>query len=380
MPSEWIRLHLPGWRHLGRYVLWGAGRVAFSFWLFGLSSVKETMKVGVKVVEMTERATLGLMQVYNQLPYMGTQMVGVIDTAGVEVGTEPENIITDLMSNLSGKHCLIVGDTGAGKSLIAQYLAYQIGGNVTVYDSDASPDEWVGLNVVGRCGDFASIQEAMLSDLMELQRRVEIRGVQGDRALAGLETVLIAEEFPLLRDEVETATDWLIKHARRGRKPKCFVIALAQDDNVKTLGIEGEGGVRKCFRMLRLGKFAVTHAKTLKDKELTEWLQSGKYRCMVDDTPCQLPDLSSYKMSKPRLLTNPEISPAVNAEPPTQRAIQPEITNFNQNFDPTKKAAKACLQAGLSDSKIIKQVLGCEGGNYQKGKNLLAQIRQEMEV
>lgn len=47
--------------------------------------------------------------------------------------------------------------------------------------------------------------------------------------------------------------------------------------------------------MVRLGKFGVTHAKTLKDAALVEWLKSGKYRCMVDDLPCQLPDLSQFR-------------------------------------------------------------------------------------
>jgi hypothetical protein len=376
--SDWIRLHLPGWRHMGGFLLWGVGRVSFSLWLFGLRGLKEGLKVGIAIINMTEGGTNRLLSVYSQLPYMGTLAPTIDTTAVTLLPGEPENIITDLVASLDGKHVLLIGDTGTGKSLIAQYLAYQIGGEVKVYDPDASPDEWVGLQVIGRGGNFAAIGESMAEDLEELQRRIEVRGEQGDRALAGLDSVLIAEEFPLLKDEVAIAADWLIKHARRGRKPKRFVIALSQDDNVVTLGIEGQGGVRKCFRMVRLGKFAVTHAKSLKDNGLVEWLKAGKYRCLVDDTPCQLPDLSSYRMIAQRLPIQPSYQPVVTAETATESGFQPVDTPQNDLPDPVKRAVKAALQMGIAESRVVKEILGFEGSRYQQGKALLQELRQEL--
>lgn len=375
MAADWIHIKLPGWRHFGRYLVWGTGRVAFSFWLFGITGTKEVLKVGIALLSMTERATHQLMTVYNQLPYMGVHGQQVIDTTAITVTLEPENICTNLMDSLAGKHALIVGDTGSGKSLLAQYLAYQVGGEVTVYDPDASPDEWRGLNVVGRGGDFKSISDAMASDLMELQRRIEVRGEHGDKALAGLDSVSIAEEFPLLKDEIPEASDWLIKHARRGRKPKRFIIALSQDDNVVTLGIEGQGGVRKCFKMVRLGKFAVTHAKRLKDKAIEEWLSAGKFRCMVDDQPCQLPDLSSYKMITPQLQAPGVSKNLVTAETAVQQTLQHPESLILPDNEALKNAVKSLTEVGYSDSKIIKNILGCQGSQYQQGKELLAQIR-----
>lgn len=373
--SDWIRLHLPNWGHIGRYLLWGVGRVGFSLWFFSLTSFKVSCKTLIAVLEMTERGTHHLLAVYSQLPYMGTLTSKVIDIAALPV-VEPDNVISDLLRGLEGKHCLIVGDTGTGKSTIAQWLSYQIGGEVKVYDPDASPDEWVGLNVVGRRGNFEAIAASMAEDLEELQRRIELRGESGDRSLAGLDSVLIAEEFPLLKDEVEIASEWLVKHARRGRKPKRFIIALAQDDNVKTLGIEGEGSVRKCFRMLRLGKFAVTHAKSLKDTALVEWLKAGKYRCTVDDLPCQLPDLSSYKMVMPRLQSSVVSEAVVTAETTADSGFQPAKIGD----ETLAKAVKACLEAGLSESKVIKEVLGYQGSKYQEGKQILEILKSQIET
>lgn len=372
MALDWVEIRLPNFQQMGKFLLWAAGRATFSFWLFGLHSLKMACKVSASVLEMTERASHQLLAVYAQLPYSGTLPASVtIEATALPVG-EPENLVTDLLRSLEGKHILIVGDTGAGKSLIAQWLAYQIGGQVKVYDADASPDEWNGLEVIGRGGNFARIAEEMSADLEELQRRIEMRGNQGDRALAGLDSVLIAEEFPLLADEVDIASEWLLKHARRGRKPKRFIIALSQDDSVKALRIEGEGSVRKCFRMLRLGKFAVTHAKSLKDTALVEWLKSGKYRCMVDDYPCQLPDLSSFKMITPRLQPTSNFQPLVSPETPTESGFQPPETDISAEI---LRAVRASLAFGISESKIIKDILGYQGAEYQKGKKVLESIK-----
>jgi hypothetical protein len=216
----------------------------------------------------------------------------------------------------------------------------------------------------------------MTNDLEELQRRVELRGESGDKALAGMESILIAEEFPLLVSEVDIAVEWLIKHGNRGRKPKRFVIALSQDDSVRALGIEGQGNARNNFVFIRLGKFAVKHAQHLKDDVTVQWLKSGKYRCMVEDTPCQLPDLSQFKAVTQQLLMQPNFLPVVTAEPTVQSAFQPVEPAKIDLAETTIRAVKACTEAGLSDSKIIKEILGYEGGRYQQGKALLQQMRQ----
>ncbi|BAZ11800.1 hypothetical protein NIES4071_36260 [Calothrix sp. NIES-4071] len=362
---NFIDLTLPKLQDFDKFLGWMVGRILFSTWFFTLWSIKTTAKLIVTITEQAERATHNLLRVYEQLPHMGMVASQVVDTTATLLTAELENVITNLVDAIKDKHLIIVGDTGTGKSFIAQYLAYSVGGTVKVYDPDASPDEWVGLNVVGRRGNFEAINQEMSNDLTELERRIDLRGEHGDKVLAGLDTVLIAEEFPLLRDSVEIASEWFLKHGRRGRKPKQFIIALSQDDTVKSFGIEGEGGVRKGFKMLRLGKFAVTHAKQLKDTQIEQWLKTGKYRCMLDDYPCQLPDLSSFKMFTPRLAI-----PTPNLPLTT---VEPELSVVD---DTLKKAAKACLEAGLSDSHIIKEVLNFKGSKYNEGKTLLDSVKR----
>ena len=376
MSKEWIEVRLPTGRQLGRFILWSMGRVTFSGVLFCLDGSRHVLEMGVTLVKWSKVATLNLVRLYDQLPYAGTHGQNVVDTSAIAV-LEPSEIVTNLVQLLEGKHCLIIGDTGTGKSTLAQWLAYQVGGTVTVYDPDAAPDEWQGLNVIGRCGDFAAIESAMANDMEDLQSRVEVRGTEGDKALSGKEIVMIAEEFPLLASQVPNSVEWLLCHARRGRKPKKFIVALSQDDSVKALGIEGEGGVRNNFRKVRLGKYAVNHAKSLKDTSLASWLKSGNYRCMVDDYACQLPDLSQFKAVTQQLSQTVFAPQVVIPEPTVQQDVRltPTVEIWDRNS--LSKAVKACLEGGLSESKVIKDVLGYQGARYQEGKAILEKLKNE---
>ncbi len=105
----------------------------------------------------------------------------------------------------------------------------------------------------------------------------------------------------MLVDEVECAATWLIKHAKRGRRVKQFVIALAQNDTVKNFGFEGDSGVMDCFRMIRLGSKAVKHAQRLKNDALVQWLRSDRAHCLVNDIPVKLPSYREMKAVTQRL-------------------------------------------------------------------------------
>ncbi|MDJ0616393.1 MAG: hypothetical protein QNJ63_06505 [Calothrix sp. MO_192.B10] len=73
----------------------------------------------------------------------------------------------------------------------------------------------------------------------------------------------------------------------------------------------------------------------------------------------------------PAAKNDPKKMVVIQAEQP----LQPFFTtdNFHENL--IVGVVKACLEAGFSDSRVIKEVLGYKGNSYQAGKQLLERIK-----
>jgi energy-coupling factor transporter ATP-binding protein EcfA2 len=374
--QAWVEMPLPDLKSFDRFIGWAFGRLLLGSGLFAVCTTEIVLNAGLYCCKWLKGGITKILQTYDSLPYMGVPLQSVVvDTTPKGIAPNFESI--DLLESIMGKHLLIIGDTGTGKSTIAQWIAGCNSSQVRVYDPDAAPDEWVGLEVVGRGGNFAAISSGMSADLEEMQSRIEDRATQGDKANIGKDLCLIAEEFPILKDECDIAPEWLAKIARRGRKPRLFIIALSQSDSVQALGIEGDGAIRSNFRYLRLGKFAVAHAKKLKNEALIQWLQSGKYRCMVDDEPCQLPNLKSYPSVTPQLPKTAPTAPVVTPETPTQSGFELNSTTVELDSVSMRNSIKFLLNQGMAESRIIKEFLGYSGSRYQQGKEVFAALTKD---
>jgi energy-coupling factor transporter ATP-binding protein EcfA2 len=381
--NYWVPIQLPHPKEIAKYILWGTGRVLLSGWLFGLHTITVVCKVTINVAEMTRQTTLQLLKVYDQLPYMGASVQNIIDVSATTV-TEAFDIITDIVAATEGKQVMVIGEMGTGKSTIAQYLAYTVGGRVKVYECEGTPTDWLGLEVIGKGENWMAIERGMLEDLEDLSNQMKTRNEGGDGALEGTERVIIVEEYPELVSKVPSSGEWLERHARRGRKARRFTVLLSQYDRVAAWGLEGKSDLADAFYRIRLGKKAQAHAKSLKNNALVDWLKQDRSHCLLDDSPCKLPAYREMKSASSRY---------------SSTILPPNSNNPIQDKKEAEKALKAARQADLGencseadrllwriiqqfgsekpDSAIVTEILGFTGKRYSEGKSFLEKLRRE---
>lgn len=372
---EWVDLKMPSLREFDRFIGWAFGRVVFSLWMFGLSAIRTTAKIIIHCCDQTEKATHHILDVYTQMPHMGTMGATYIETTATTI--REMEVITDVISAIEGRQVMVIGEMGTGKSTLAQYLAYTVGGRVKVYECEGTPTDWTGLEVIGKGEDWEAINQGMLDDLDDLSRQMQVRNEQGDNALAGTEKVIICEEYPEMVNKVEASGEWLERHARRGRKARRFAIVLSQFDRAVAWGLEGKTDLQEAFAKLLLGKKAVTRAKSLHREDLIDWLRLDRSHCLLDDMPCKLPPYREMKAVTLRFSETPKNPPSKPPQLPSQSGFQPIEPAQKTDENSLKKAVKACLDAGLSDSKIVKDVMGYKGGQFNAGMEVLKKMKEE---
>jgi hypothetical protein len=381
--NYWVPMRLPSPKEIAKYALWGTGRVMLSGWLFGLYGITTACKATIQVAEMTRQTTLQLLKVYDQLPYMGASVQNIIDVAATTV-TEPGEIITDIVAAIEEKQLMIIGNSGAGKSVAAQYLAYTVGGKVRVLECEGTPNDWQGLEVIGRGEDWEAINASMEAELEELSRRINIRKDRGDAALAGMDEVTIVEEYPEVHTKCASADEWFERHGRRGRKTRRFIICLSQYDKVSAWGLEGKSDLGDCFYRLRLGKTAIAHAKSLKNNALIDWLKQDRSHCLLDDSPCKLPSYREMKVVASRggqTMLPPSQDNVIAPKKDPGKALKPAPeAGLEENCSDADRLLWRMIQrfgAEKSDSAIVTEILGFTGNRYSEGKTLLERLRRE---
>jgi hypothetical protein len=381
--NYWVPVQLPSPKEIAKYVLWGTGRVLLSGWLFGLHGVTAVCKVTINVAEMTRQTTLQLLKVYDHLPYMGASVQNIIDVSATTV-TEEFDIITDIVAATEGKQVMVIGEMGTGKSTIAQYFAYTVGGRVKVYECEGTPTDWLGLEVIGKGENWSAIERGMLEDLEDLSNQMKTRNERGDGALEGTERVIIVEEYPELVSKVPSSGEWLERHARRGRKARRFTVLLSQYDRVAAWGLEGKSDLADAFYRIRLGKKAQAHAKSLKNNALVDWLKQDRSHCLLDDSPCKLPNYREMKSASSRYSSTilpPSSDNALQDKKGDENAIKTAPgADFGVNCSSNDELLWRVIQrlgTEKSDSAIVTEILGFTGKRYSEGKSVLENLRRE---
>jgi energy-coupling factor transporter ATP-binding protein EcfA2 len=369
--TEWREVPLRIVDRIGDFTIYAVSRFAIVTPLAVANGVECIATNIAKLARMFANSYQKILIVYDALPF------GAIQSNTIEAVVRPAITeilpITDIIDAIEGKQLMIIGNMGSGKSTVAQFLAYTVGGRVTVYEPEGTPEDWAGLEVIGKGEDFQAIDNAMAYDLEDLSSQIKLRTAKGDAALVGTERALIAEEFPELVNKCSNASEWIDRHGRRGRKAKRFLILLSQFDRVSAWGLEGRGDLVDNFLKLRLGKVAVSHAMKLKRDDLVMWLRADKGRGLLDDEPVQLPPYREMKAVTMRL--------PVTSQETAVTTVEPASNEFSEGADfALWRAISAHLDAGRGESFIIKEILGYQGSSYQKGKEVFAALKEKFQA
>ncbi len=403
--KDWIEVPLSITDKIGEWAVWALTRTVVVSPLLVASTVELAADSIAKLARLFKRSYTKILIVYDALPYggMAESKVIEIDSKLINQSLQP---ITDLLGNIEAKELMILGEKGTGKSTIAQFLAYSLGGTIKVYEPEGTPTDWSGLECVGKGEDWDAINESMARDLEHISAQLLIRRERGDAALAGSDRVLIAEEFPDIASKCDNSEEWLDRHSRRGRKACVRLILLSQYDRASAWGLEGKLDLLECFYRLRLGKKALAHAKKIKRDDLIDWLKGSRSHALLDDDPVILPEyremirvIQSFQRSYPALpqaLDNPsdplpEIDPRSTLESGFQpsEALQkdsenPEKSPENQAFQPWEEIFKEkfweiwqAIQRGETNYRISTDVFNQSGGStYQQICKRLDEVRE----
>ena len=260
-------------------------------------------------------------------------------------------------SSLKKPHLMILGETGSGKSTICKYLVSQVNAPCLIIDPHASPTDWRGFTVTGSGRNY----EAIATEFERLANLMQIRYEARDKGISQFDPlIVIIDEFPAIASSLgKDATDTVKLLAREARKVSIRMCLLSQGAEVKTLGLEGEGSIRECFAMLRLGNFALSHGKQSKDKAIGEALENSDRPAMLDQLPCNLPILSDSQ-SMPVLPLPNDYLELVAASPIAQPSSAMQAQSQSTAIDPVFQ-------------KIVNYL---DGKDWKKDYEIKASIRE----
>ena len=320
--------------------------------LGSLLVVKVAPRVKSAIVKFQDRIDLSFTKLDSILKDL-SKTIGAIPIGGyfLELTEATEDLplpsasvdepVTNIREATKGKHLIILGDTGTGKTTTAQYIAVEnaiLGGvKVRVYDCEGMFKLLPGWELIGAGEDFDAIDASMEEDLQALSTFF-----QSSQSEAKEPThIYIGEEFPDIADQCKTATQWVDRHSRRGRKAGKFLILLSQYDQIAAFGLEGKSSLLKNFRIVRLGQFALEHAKRLKNPALTRWLMENRSHCLINDAPLKLPSYEDMvrtihqfqSVIQPVVYNHASLTGTYHPSHNGLPKISPETTE-NQGFQP----------------------------------------------
>ena len=281
-------------------------------------------------------------------------------------------------------HIAVLGDTGSGKTWMAEALVRLLDGKVAILDPKWRAGKWGNLHAIpiDDEGAYSLISAALRTLWGEFRSRIV---AQKQDSKARHEPLWIVwDEINDLMEEDKQAGTYLRRWLRLGREYNVHVMFFPQSDRVEALGLSGHGDARKNVLWIYLGDDARAVVNRLsRDKAV-----SGEYAAAF----CRqaFPALVEFRgewiavdrSAVPEILTWPVApdrawfsgSEFQSSEVPvrSERENNPqnlellELPPIEPSSDDERTAIVAMLQAGLTKTKTAKLLTGNYQANLRK--------------
>jgi len=265
-------------------------------------------------------------------------------------------------------HILISGETGSGKStLVKSLMTKRTDHRVVVLDNHLKYGEWSGYRTYS---DVETICTVIRNSWKMMEKRKEQARMQ---EVTFEPITLIIDEVPVIVDYDKDALHYMSKLIREGRKYGIFVCLIAQDTQVKTLGIEGQSQLLKNFKyQFKLG--------TLADKRLTDGVKYPVSVHTLDGIKRFVYEPSNTNINTDIPLdTSKESSQDIKTVSiPKRDEKSANLSRYRANMNSRERTIYQALMNSsgeISNNKIYEKT----GGNRNEMMSIIKQIREVYE-
>jgi len=159
------------------------------------------------------------------------------------------------LPDLTGRHVVIFGGTGGGKSSLIKHIFRQYkDATIIIADLHYEPGNWPGrAYILGKARNLNEVVAGVDAIIAELDRRIVARSEDADFQMRPI--VLFLDEETTIAEDSPDTMDQVRRIAREGRKYEIFIILAPHGPNLSTLGFKrGTGDQRANFVFIEMPK------------------------------------------------------------------------------------------------------------------------------
>lgn len=354
------KLRIPSEEEIKAVLKWGGIRILIAFPQAALYSLKQLSRLALHCSGTLENVYyIAVVEPFDALIWNELPMRVIEAEVMPELNGKPELFDWSLFKTDPDRfpHLRIIAKSGLGKTTLAEWLLSILGGERFVITPKKKPSDWRGYKVYGAGFNFEECAEKMAEIKQQMYVRFDEMEVGKDHGFINF----VADEWRLVVKKSPEAKEDMKEVITVARDAKIRMVGIAQGEQVGIWGLEGESDLEECFTTIRMGQFAIDHAKKLKlPQPVLEWLRSQKRPCMVENQPAEVPDLSNYNPVPTQLQVNsepiPKITPSNNPEPLKNGHFSPQ-NQISEEVIWAQIEGVLLSDPGRSDDWLAKNIL-----------------------